>query len=113
VLAVLNGTAELATVTPETLDHLAADVAQKLRIVAELKSDVGDPIAVRSDLPFPVVDRIRAGLAAMGDDAQGRTVLAGLGWTRVEAARNEDYDDTRALVDRLVASGIPLDEGSP
>jgi ABC-type phosphate/phosphonate transport system substrate-binding protein/cytochrome c2 len=113
VLAVLNGEADLAALPPETLDHLAADVAQKLRIVAELKSDAGEPIAVRSDLPFPVVDRIRAGLAAMGDDADGRQVLAGLGWTKVETARNEDYDDMRALVDRLVSSGIPLDEGSP
>jgi phosphonate transport system substrate-binding protein len=112
VLAVLNGEADLAAVPPETLDHLAPEVAQKLRIVAQLKSDAGEPIAVRSDLPFAVVDRIRAGLAALGDDAEGKRVLAALGWTRVEPAQNEDYDDMRALVDRLVAGGVPLDEGS-
>jgi ABC-type phosphate/phosphonate transport system substrate-binding protein/cytochrome c2 len=112
VMALLNGEAELAAVAPDTLDHLAADVAQKLKIALELKSDAGEPIAVRSDLPFPVVDRLRAGLAALADDAEGKKVLEKLGWTKVEPAKNEDYDDMRALVDRLTSAGVPLDEGS-
>ena len=113
LLAVLNGESEIAAVPADALEHLAADVANRLRVVAELKSDAGEPVAVRSDLPFPVVDRLRAGLADMAGDAEGAKVLAALGWTRVEPARNEDYDDMRALVDRLAAAGIALAEVKP
>jgi phosphonate transport system substrate-binding protein len=105
--AVLDGTAEFGAVSRAVLDQLDPAERDRLKVVLETGAGPQAPFAVRPDLPFRLVERLKAALIGLGEKPAGRRAVQRLRWERVDAAANEHYDDVRALAQRFAESGKP------
>lgn len=92
ILAVARGLVDYGGTWPWSLAHTPADIRTRIAVVARTAAEPEMPVAVRSDLPAPLAQRIAAALIALKEDRPGRRVLRGLGIPEgFVAARPSDY----------------------
>ncbi len=82
------------------------DLGATLRTVAVLGPSPIPPVIVTRALPETRRERLRAGLLAMHEDAEGRAILGDGLVARFVRVRDADYDPIRAMVARAVEAGF-------
>ena len=73
------------------------DISDQLRVLWTTEGYTPHAIAVSPTLPHEVRSRLQSALIAMEQSEEGRSLLDKLKIKGFEAARNEDWDDVRAL----------------
>ncbi len=80
-----------------TLNAVDPAVREQLRILWTTPGYTPHAIAVHPDVPCQVVADVRAALATMDNDEEGRAALENLKIKGLETASNADWDDVRSL----------------
>jgi phosphonate transport system substrate-binding protein len=96
LMAVYYGLVDMAGSWFPSLRSMPARVRRGLRVVAETPPQPQMPIAVRDDMPAADAAGIRHLLTHLTDTADGRAILAHLGFTQgFVAASNREYDGVK------------------
>ena len=80
-----------------TLKNVALDVASQLRVLWTTPGYTPHAFAVHPAIDATTRERVAQAMYEMADDPQGRKLLATIKLNGLERARNEDWDDVRAL----------------
>ncbi|MBL8473267.1 MAG: phosphate/phosphite/phosphonate ABC transporter substrate-binding protein [Rhodocyclaceae bacterium] len=88
---------------PRTLEMTDEVVRRDLKVLWTTKGYTPHAIAAHARVPAEVVEKVKSALLAMHADAEGRKLLAGIGFTGgVMAAADADWNDVRSLnIDEL------------
>ncbi|MDO8444656.1 MAG: phosphate/phosphite/phosphonate ABC transporter substrate-binding protein [Deltaproteobacteria bacterium] len=80
---------------PEALEGTPDDIRKGLKVLAETETLPHRPIAIRSDIPSDVSEKVKKALLSMNDDPEGHNILASIGYHAFEAVSDKDYDKVR------------------
>lgn len=94
---VASGLHEAGGGVHRTLAAAPAEVRAALRIIAETPAYSPHAFAAHPRVPGEAVARVQAAMRALADDGEGRRLLASLEFKGLVTARDEDWDDIRAL----------------
>jgi phosphonate transport system substrate-binding protein len=72
--------------------------AAQLRVIWETPSLISNAVMARSDLPADLVERVRNTLLRLGEDAEGRHVLAAMETARIHPATDASYQVVRRFI---------------
>ncbi|MCB1734735.1 MAG: phosphate/phosphite/phosphonate ABC transporter substrate-binding protein [Gammaproteobacteria bacterium] len=87
-----------------TLGTIDPDVRARLRVLWRTPGYTAHALAARADIATGVVAALQQAMIAMSDSAEGAALLDGIGFAGIEAAKDSDWDDVRALnIDTLDA----------
>jgi len=107
-LAVAKGLYPAGGGVVRTFEGLDPDVREQLRILWTTKGYTPHAFASHPRVPEATVTRLAEAMVAMSKTEEGRTLLEPLSTEGFEIARDEDWDDVRALgIDFLDASDKP------
>lgn len=101
-LAVAKGLYPAGGGVEKTFESMPIDIRQKLRILWTSEGFTPHAIAAHSRVPKEVVDKIAAVLFEMDKDAKGRELLDALNFKGITPAKDDDYQDVRAISSALV-----------
>lgn len=80
-----------------TFETIAPDVRDQLRILWKTPAFTPHAIAAHPRVPAAVVTRIGQAMYKMDQDPAGRALLKAIGFKGIAPARDDEYDDIRAL----------------
>jgi phosphonate transport system substrate-binding protein len=96
-LAVAQGLYPAGGGIERTFDNTDPLVRERLRILWRTDSYTPHAFAAHPRLDPALVARVRDVMLAMGDDPEGRELLAAIGFDGIDGAADADWDDVRAL----------------
>lgn len=99
--AVYKGNLSAGAGVMETYDKLNPAVNNKLRILWSTKQYTTDAFAVNPRVAWSTVDKIRFCLFVMKQDTLGAKILSALHFHGIQAAKDKEWDDIRALRKQL------------
>ena len=89
-----------------TLNSVDPEVRKRLRVLWRSAPFTPHAFAAHPRVPPEVVAAVREAMIAMGDDLEGRKLLAPLRFKGIDAARDQEWDDVRTygmdLLEKLV-----------
>lgn len=89
-----------------TFNNVSEDVRKQLRVLWRTRDYTPHAIAAHPRLSMDSRKAITDALTSLGNDPEGQALLSTIGFSGIEPARDEDWDDVRALgielLDRLV-----------
>jgi phosphonate transport system substrate-binding protein len=89
---------------PRTLQTMDAEVRDQLRVLWSTAEFTPHAFATHPRVAAEVVSKVRDNMARLDNDARGRSALEGVGFRGIEAARDAQWNDIRALgLDTLAA----------
>jgi phosphonate transport system substrate-binding protein len=94
---VLLGQADAAGGVQATLEKQAPEVREGLRILYETDRHTPHPVAVHPRLSAEMAAKVQAAFLALGEDSEGRTLLAEIPIKQVGRATDGEYDRLRGL----------------
>lgn len=94
---VASGLQEAGGGIRRTLDAAPAEVRDALRVIAETPAYSPHAFAAHPRVPERTLERIRDAMLSLAGDETGRGLLKRVEFKGIVAARNEDWDDIRAL----------------
>jgi len=100
--AVYNGKLPAGAGVMETYDKLSPTVNNELRILWTTKQYTPNAFAVHPRVTWSTVDKIRYTLFFMEHDTQGTVILNALHFHGIQAAKDKEWDDIRALRQKLI-----------
>ncbi len=80
-----------------TLDALSTEQRTELRVLATTKDYTPHPFAAHPHVSPEVIKRVLDAMTSLQYDDVGRHVLEGISMKGIEAGRDQDWDDVRAL----------------
>ena len=86
-----------------TLNNVAPDVREQLRILWTTSGYTPHAIAVHPGMDQSTLKAVQDALLAMNESEKGRQLLASIKFKGIEAATDKDWDDVRALNITLLA----------
>jgi phosphonate transport system substrate-binding protein len=89
---------------PRTLQAMAPEVRDQLRVLWSTRDYSPHALAAHPRVPAPMVDKMLAAMVAAEGTANGKAALQGLGLNGLVAAKDSDWDDVRALGIRTLAA---------
>ncbi|MGR3310098.1 MAG: phosphate/phosphite/phosphonate ABC transporter substrate-binding protein [Candidatus Brocadiales bacterium] len=110
IMAVYNGEAAAAGATPYELKSLDKKARETLKVILKSPFYPQMPLSVHPSLPDYIVYKIKDALLTMHETPSGKQVLQLLNWGGFIDAKNEEYDDSRVLMDNLSTPDRPFKE---
>lgn len=89
---------------PRTLQAMAPEVRDQLRVLWSTRDYSPHALAAHPRVPAPMVDKMLAAMVAAEGTANGKAALQGLGLNGLVPAKDSDWDDVRALGIRTLAA---------
>ena len=86
-----------------TLNNVAPDIREQLRVMWTTSGYTPHAIAVHPDMDEATRKAVQGALLAMNDSEKGRQLLATIKFKGIEPATDKDWDDVRALNITLLA----------
>ena len=80
-----------------TLDALSTEQRMELRVLATTKDYTPHPFAAHPRVSPEMIKRVLDAMKSLQNDDVGRHVLEGISMKGIEAGRDQDWDDVRAL----------------
>jgi phosphonate transport system substrate-binding protein len=94
---VLMGQADAAGGIWATFEQQAPEIRSGLRVLHETERYTPHPVAVHPRMPEALSAKIQAAFLALGEDAAGRELVAGIPMKQLGRAGDRDYDSLRGL----------------
>lgn len=85
-----------------TFNNTAPEVREQLRVLWTTPAYTPHAIAVHPRVNADAVERLTKALLAMNNDPEGQKLLKTVNFKGIEAAKNSDWDDVRALNIKLL-----------
>lgn len=80
-----------------TFGNVAPEICDQLKVLWKTDGFTPHAIAAHPDVPVEVAQAVAKAFTGMSSDAEGQKLLAAINFKGIEAAKNEDWDDVRAL----------------
>jgi len=87
-----------------TLEGMAPEVRDALRVLHTTQAYTPHAVAAHPRVPAPQVQTVLQAMLGLADEPRGREALKTIGFSGLEAGRDADWDDVRALGIQTLAS---------
>lgn len=85
-----------------SLETVSPEIRGQLRVLWESRSFTPHPFAAHPRVPKEAVAKLQAAMVAMDADPEGAALLKNIRFKGIAAARDEEWEDVRAIGDNLL-----------